>query len=246
MRAGLSCLLAVLLLSTSVAHADGPRAGQTARRHHRVEPPCLTSRVSMSRVEPNGRREPHVFALTHCDGTPNVAVLDELSLLARGRGTELPTRAALRRFARDVRRHQADENFVFTDAMRLDPGLLLRVQAIATHFPGRAIEVISGFRPRERDASRHRHGRALDLRVVGISRERLRDFARTLPETGVGYYPNSVFVHVDVRDRKAYWVDRAGPGEAADYGTWPPTAEERGAALRAILDSIDAALLTSP
>ena len=59
-----------------------------------------------------------------------------------------------------------------------------------------------------------------------MSREALRTFARTIDETGVGYYPNSVFVHVDVRDRRAYWVDRSGPGERADYGRWPPPDRE--------------------
>jgi hypothetical protein len=43
-----------------------------------------------------------------------------------------------------------------------------------------------------------------------------------LSETGVGYYPNSTFVHVDVRPDAAYWVDRSGPGEPPDYGPWPP------------------------
>jgi hypothetical protein len=31
---------------------------------------------------------------------------------------------------------------------------------------------------------------------------------------GVGYYPNSSFVHLDVRETNTYWVDYAGPGEA--------------------------------
>jgi hypothetical protein len=33
----------------------------------------------------------------------------------------------------------------------------------------------------------------------------------------VGYYPNSTFVHVDVRAASAYWVDRSGPGEKPNY-----------------------------
>jgi hypothetical protein len=41
----------------------------------------------------------------------------------------------------------------------------------------------------------------------------LRDYLRTLPNVGVGYYPNSTHVHLDVREASAYWVDEAGPGE---------------------------------
>jgi hypothetical protein len=30
----------------------------------------------------------------------------------------------------------------------------------------------------------------------------------------VGYYPNSSFLHLDVRGYNSYWIDYAGPGEA--------------------------------
>jgi len=42
----------------------------------------------------------------------------------------------------------------------------------------------------------------------------VRDYLRTLPGVGVGYYPNSSFLHLDVRGRSTHWVDYAGPGEA--------------------------------
>ena len=48
----------------------------------------------------------------------------------------------------------------------------------------------------------------------GIDNVTLRDYLRTLTSVGVGYYPNSSFVHLDVRDANTYWVDYAGPGEA--------------------------------
>jgi hypothetical protein len=109
----------------------------------------------------------------------------------------------------------------------LHPRLLAMLAHIATRFPNRRIEVVSGYRPsRDPDAgSRHAHARALDFRVQGVRRETLRDEARTLPDAGVGYYPNSVFVHLDVRDHdegSARWTDYAGPGERARYGHWPP------------------------
>ena len=46
--------------------------------------------------------------------------------------------------------------------------------------------------------SQHMESRAIDLRVPGISTARLRDAALSLDAGGVGYYPVSRFVHVDV------------------------------------------------
>ncbi len=37
-------------------------------------------------------------------------------------------------------------------------------------------------------------------------------FARELGFVGVGIYPSSGFVHVDVRDRSYFWVDASAPG----------------------------------
>ena len=113
-------------------------------------------------------------------------------------------------------------------ARALHPRMLQLLQAIVEHFPGRPIEVVSGYRPGE-GASRHSHARALDLRLVGVRHEALRDFARTLPGAGVGFYPNSVFIHLDVRDTdegSAFWTDYSGPGETPRYGHWPPTDQD--------------------
>jgi uncharacterized protein YcbK (DUF882 family) len=41
-------------------------------------------------------------------------------------------------------------------------------------------------------------GRAIDIRLPGIDLARLRDTAVRLGRGGVGYYPASDFVHVDV------------------------------------------------
>jgi uncharacterized protein YcbK (DUF882 family) len=46
--------------------------------------------------------------------------------------------------------------------------------------------------------SQHMEGHAIDLRVPGISTATLRDAALSLQAGGVGYYPVSQFVHVDV------------------------------------------------
>ncbi len=46
--------------------------------------------------------------------------------------------------------------------------------------------------------SQHMLGKAIDLRVPGVATAKLRDAALALHGGGVGYYPVSQFVHVDV------------------------------------------------
>jgi len=107
----------------------------------------------------------------------------------------------------------------------VDQGLVTRMQAIAAAYRGKKVRIISGYRPQS-DGSHHKLGKAMDVRVEGVSNEALATFCRSLPDTGCGYYPNSTFVHVDVRPRgtgHVYWIDASGPGERARYvATWPP------------------------
>lgn len=46
--------------------------------------------------------------------------------------------------------------------------------------------------------SQHMQAKAIDIRVPGVSTLRLRNTALSLHDGGVGYYPVSQFVHVDV------------------------------------------------
>jgi uncharacterized protein YcbK (DUF882 family)/LysM repeat protein len=110
------------------------------------------------------------------------------------------------------------------------PRRLVQVLArISDHFGGRQITIVSGYRRAggyTRESSRHTEGHALDIRVRGVPNHILRDYVRgTFERVGVGYYPRSTFVHVDVRDRSAYWVDWSRPGERPQYqrrGEPPP------------------------
>ena len=114
------------------------------------------------------------------------------------------------------------------------PARLLQMLArISDHFGGRVVHVVSGFRHAggyTRETSQHTHGNALDIRIDGVPNTELRDFVRsTFDRVGVGYYPRSTFVHVDARDRSAYWVDWSRPGEAPQYqrrGEAPPADAE--------------------
>lgn len=46
--------------------------------------------------------------------------------------------------------------------------------------------------------SQHMLAKAIDIRIPGVATKRLRDAAMSLGAGGVGYYPTSQFVHVDV------------------------------------------------
>jgi hypothetical protein len=222
--------------ATATARAPAGSAARAGKSKTRAQTkkkdagPCLAPAVQLVRSR-GLELEPRKLALTHCDGSPNPGALDSLSVLARPRDVDRPTPEEIRAYQKrplksGPKSKRRDPLFVSAEVMRVHPGLLSRLQQVANKFPGRALEIVSGYRPDARVTSRHHHARALDFRVEGVSNERLRDFLRSLEETGVGYYPNSSFVHVDVREDKGYWVDRSGPGEPADYGVWPPRKEE--------------------
>ncbi|HSO00003.1 MAG TPA: DUF882 domain-containing protein [Candidatus Nanopelagicales bacterium] len=100
----------------------------------------------------------------------------------------------------------------------VDPRLATLIGMVSDHFGGRTIRVVSGYRPysptQYTPHSNHNVGRAMDFAVEGVPNTVVRDFCRTLRNAGVGYYPNSTFVHLDVRTVKTYWVDYSRPGEA--------------------------------
>jgi uncharacterized protein YcbK (DUF882 family) len=113
----------------------------------------------------------------------------------------------------------------------IDPRLITLLGLVSDHFGSRNIEIISGFRPYSPTQytahSNHNVGNAADFRVTGVPNEAVRDFCRTLHNTGCGYYPNSVFVHLDTRASSAYWVDLSRPGERPRYqGAAPADADE--------------------
>lgn len=163
--------------------------------------------------------------LLACDGRPSEDAQLALSLLARARTVErAPTVEAMQAW----REAEGDPELLAEGVHRIHPGLLERLQRVGETFDPSPIEIVSGYRPESAERSRHHHGRALDIVVQGVAREALRDLVATFPQTGVGWYPNSTFVHIDVREESAYWVDLSGPGERPRYvrGAAPPLAEQ--------------------
>lgn len=107
---------------------------------------------------------------------------------------------------------------------KIHPRLCYMLKLVAEHWPDHMITIYSGFRaynPKQyTKKSKHNLGRAIDFAVDGVSNLKLMKFCRTLKNVGVGYYPNSYFIHLDVRETSAFWVDYAGPGEAPKYKKW--------------------------
>lgn len=112
----------------------------------------------------------------------------------------------------------------------IDARLVTLLGVVSNHFGSRKLEVVSGFRPftptQYNPHSNHMHGKAIDFRVQGVPNAAVRDFCRTLKNTGCGYYPNSVFVHMDVREASAFWIDYSKPGEAPRYNAPNVDADE--------------------
>lgn len=76
--------------------------------------------------------------------------------------------------------------------------------------PDGQIDIVCGYRtpwsnnflrthtPGVAEHSQHMLAKAIDIRIPGVSATEVRDAALALREGGVGYYPKSNFVHVDV------------------------------------------------
>ncbi len=202
--------------------APSPAEEPAARREDRTPAPPPTpvaARPTSSGCTPpspvrfvrmtDGSHDVALLHLTTCRGEPEPDALRQLSILARPRTAERPT-------PRELAIHEADPDFLAPDVHRLDPGLLVRLQRLADAFPGHDIEITSGYRPDARETSQHRVGHALDLRIDGVPIDDVHAVALTFDESGVGLYPTSEFLHLDVRPRVTRWVDVSGPGERSE------------------------------
>jgi uncharacterized protein YcbK (DUF882 family) len=139
----------------------------------------------------------------------NLHTGERLNAVYWERGTYLPE--VSQQVARVLRDHRTNE------VHAIDPRLLDLLYALNAVLPARApYQVISGYRSPMTNAmlhaastgvaehSLHTQGMAIDIRVPGVQLAKLRDRAKGLGGGGVGYYPRSDFVHVDV-GRVRYW-----------------------------------------
>jgi uncharacterized protein YcbK (DUF882 family) len=118
-------------------------------------------------------------------------------------GSYLPD--ALAAFDKVLRDHRTGEvHAIAPNLLDLAVALLQRLDARET------VQIISGYRSPQSNAalhasssgvaskSLHMDGKALDVRISGVPLARLRDAAWSLQGGGVGFYPGSDFVHLDV------------------------------------------------
>lgn len=132
----------------------------------------------------------------------NIHTAEALSITYRMQGAIVAT--ALERINRLLRDFRSGES------MAIDIDLLDTLDRLYERFGRRGrFEVISGYRSPSTNAalrrvtsgvalhSYHMLGRAIDIRLIGTPTDRLRDAALELGRGGVGYYPDSNFVHLD-------------------------------------------------
>jgi uncharacterized protein YcbK (DUF882 family) len=118
---------------------------------------------------------------------------------------------ALRTFAKVLRDHRSNE------IHPIAPGLFDLLHTLHGRLETSApFHVISGYRSPRSNAqlaaestgvakhSLHMEGMAIDIRIPGIGLANLHKVAMALGGGGVGYYPSSDFVHMDV-GRVRYW-----------------------------------------
>ena len=192
---------------TGLKKASDPDAKPSAKTNDREKKPASATvkRVGTAKSPAWTRGQPGVVRLVRGSETLEVRVLDKKQHLVP---------ATLPQFARFLRAKSGADH-------PIDARLVTLLAAVSDRFGGREMTVVSGFRPyspgQHSRHSNHNEGRAIDFSIKGIANEAVRDFCRTFRNVGVGYYPNSLFVHLDVRDGNAYWVDYAAPGQAPRY-----------------------------
>jgi uncharacterized protein YcbK (DUF882 family) len=132
---------------------------------------------------------------------------ESIDIVYRVGNTYIPT--ALDQLNHFLRDHRTDEVTEY-DPKEFD--LLHNLMTRLGKSTSGVVDIVCGFRSAEtnellREAgpstgvaehSQHIQGHAIDIRVPGVNTAQLRNAALSLDAGGVGYYPTSQFVHVDV------------------------------------------------
>jgi hypothetical protein len=99
----------------------------------------------------------------------------------------------------------------------MDTRLIGVLEHVAGKFDAKRIEVVSGYRSPKYNLmlrkkghqvarhSQHMDGNAVDFRIRGIATKQVLHYVKSLRLGGVGYYPNSQFVHSDTGPIR-YWT----------------------------------------
>jgi len=176
---------------------SSPPAGAARRRLLAAGAVFLASPL-LARARPSGASAATLrtlaFRHTHTGESLSLAYADGDSYLADGL-------ARVSWFLRDFRNGES---------RAIDPQLLDQLHTLAELTrTGAPFDVISGYRsPATNEAlqrrgggvathSLHLEGRAIDVRLADVALGDLRDAAASLRAGGVGFYPQSSFVHLD-------------------------------------------------
>jgi uncharacterized protein YcbK (DUF882 family) len=108
---------------------------------------------------------------------------------------------------------------------RAHQGLVGLLADVARKYPGHTIEIMSGYRGTREESrtSPHRAGRAVDIRVHGVKTTEVRDWLwSTHHAVGVGWYPHSDFLHMDVRpgQKDTSWTQRSSGADNIYNPRW--------------------------
>jgi uncharacterized protein YcbK (DUF882 family) len=135
----------------------------------------------------------------------NLHTLEDIDIVYRIGDNYQPDAVALLNFF--LRDHNTN------DVKAYDPREFDLLHDILTHLrrPDALIDVVCGYRTQETNEilrassrggvaehSQHILGHAIDIRIPGSTTVKIRNAALSLNEGGVGYYPTTHFVHVDV------------------------------------------------
>lgn len=190
---GLSSILALGVAAG--VHAEGRHATATP-----VTPAGLTASAAPANVAIRTSGQPYELHLHHLHTGENIDVVYRVG------DRYIPSAVAqLNHFLRDHRTQDVSQY----DPREFD---VLHNVLVRLGRQNSVIDVVCGYRTpwsnnflRTRSAStgvaqhsQHMLAKAIDIRVPGVTTSHLRDVAMSLGAGGVGYYPISQFVHVDV------------------------------------------------
>jgi uncharacterized protein YcbK (DUF882 family) len=159
---------------------------------------CILGATTLSAETPAQPETPYRLRLYHTHTKEWIDVVYRIG------DTYIPS--AINRLNQFLRDHRTGE-VIELDRRVFD---LLHDLTVAAGRPESEIDIICGYRtpwsneflrrttPGVAEHSLHIQGEAIDVRIPGVSTSRLRDVALSLHRGGVGYYPESRFVHVDV------------------------------------------------
>jgi len=187
-------------------------AGLKTSMHLKVRPATMTGEEVVPGVMPEEDASSETTDVMPEDGKPyqlrmtNLHTGESLDIVYRIGNTYLPE--ALEKLNYFLRDHNTQDVSTY-DPKEFDVlhAMLARLGRLDS-----VINIVCGYRTPETNAalrksspqtgvaehSQHMEGHAIDLRVPGVSTEQLRNAALSLHAGGVGYYPLSQFVHVDV------------------------------------------------